>query len=429
MLPEMPSLPLSLRERLTADFERLRVELLPQPLWEFVLERYSINLRSTYADLPIFLLIGKASGQLSINLHQVRTDAEAGLGFCVLKTVVAQDEHGNQSMRAWTIPATRMKVERICGQDSTEGWTVTWVGRGWQKGFDAYLRFFDTALRIGSEFGMLVIPSVTAQMPASPDEGWCVGEYDFTIGELLKVWHRHIADDNRPPMPLEFNFSPTLAGSERARKKETILYWLCTAPKLVKQSAEKTMGLPASQVIRVGIKVFNALFDDAFQLEMLQTLLCEADKGDGADFVVYANRLFDPNREYEKVRGIAYGGPDLSARNLRVLGKLSELRRQEKLPCFLPISGTGNICCGTIAFRYLLSGCTSLQIHTFFQVPSSCYAKRTGNRVEKALHQILFAPNDGLLAWLLWAKERLSVDMLTIEHLHLFNRGKVALPS
>ena len=34
------------------------------------------------------------------------------------------------------------------------------------------------------------------------------------------------------------------------------------------------------------------------------------------DFIVYANRLFDPNREFDGERGVAYGGPDLSARNL-----------------------------------------------------------------------------------------------------------------
>ncbi len=411
MLLETVPLPASLRSRLGADFERLRLEPLPQPLWQFVLERYGIDLRSTYADLPVNFLIGKASGQLSMEPYQVRADLKAGLGFCVLKTVIAQDERGNQSMRAWAIPVTRMKVERIRGQDGTEGWTVTWVGRGWHKSFDAYLRFFDTALRIGSEGSLLIVPSIKAHLPANPEEEWRVGEYEFTVGALLKIWRAHHPDK---PMPLEFDFSPTLAGSDRAQQQTTVLAWLRTVPKLVKQATQKATGLPPTQAVRVGVKVFNALFDDAFQLAMLQTLLEEAAKGNGADFLVYANRLFDPHREFEGVKGIAYGGPDLSNRNLRILSQLAAMKCEGRLPCWLPLSGTGNICCGTIAFRYLLCGCTTLQIHTFFQLPLSCYTKRTGSKVERALHQLLFAPNNGLLGWLLWAKERLSVNVLTI---------------
>lgn len=402
MIPERPRLSKANAQKLTADFERFKFEPLPQPLWEYVLERYEIDLRSTYADFPVRLLIGKASGQLSMEPHQVLKDAQAGLGFCVLKTVVAQDADGVQSMKAWAIPVTRMKVERIKGQDGTEGWTVTWVGRGWHKSFEAYLRFFDEALCIGAEHGMLVIPSFTAHLPSSPDADWRISEYDFTVGELLKVWRKR---NPNLPMPIEFDFSPTLAGSEFARRQETILHWIVSVPKLIKSAAQKVLGTDASKVVRVGIKVFNALFDDDFQLRMLMTLIKEAAKGEGADFIVYANRLFDPNREYEGVKGIAYGGPDLSARNLRVLRKLTEVWQKGELPIWLPLSGTGNICNGSIAFEYLLFGCSTLQIHTFFQLPLSCYAKRTGSKIERALHQLLFEPEKGLLAWLLWLRE------------------------
>jgi len=422
LLPEKPTLPKTQAQNLADDFERFKFEPLPKPVWEFVLERYGVDLRSSYADFPVQLLVGKASGQLSTEPHQVRKDAEAGLGFCVLKTVIAQDAEGVQSMRAWAIPVTRMKVERIRGQDGTEGWTVTWVGRGWHKSFEAYLRFFDKALDIGAERGMLVVPSIKAHLPSTPDEGWRVGEYDFTVGELLKVWVRH---NPNLPMPVEFDFSPTLAGSEFARQREAILNWLATVPKLVKGVAEKVAGKSASETVRVGIKVFNALFDDGFQLEMLQVLLKEAARGDGADFIVYANRLFDPDREYEGVKGVAYGGPDLSARNLRVLSRLADLRWRGCLPKWLPLSGTGNICDGEIAFRYILCGCTTLQIHTFFQLPLSCYPKRTGDKVERALHFLLFEPEKGLVAWLLWAKERLGVEPLTLSHLTQRDAGAI----
>ena len=60
--------------------------------------------------------------------------------------------------------------------------------------------------------------------------------------------------------------------------------------------------------------LFNAMFDEGFQVEMLR-LVNERCGDDGRpDFVIYANRLFDPEREFEGKRGVAYGGPDLSAR-------------------------------------------------------------------------------------------------------------------
>ncbi|MCS7264933.1 MAG: hypothetical protein NZ805_08895 [Armatimonadetes bacterium] len=400
MMLQKPVLSRSEAQKLMEDFERFRFEPLPRPIWEYVLERYKIDLRSKYADFPVSLPFGKASGQLSLNPHQVRKDAEVGLGFCVLKTLVAQDADGNQSMRDWAVPVTRMKLEPIKGQDGTEGWTVTWAGRGWHKSFEDYLRFFDEALSIGAEHEMLVVPSIIAYLPPYPDEEWRVGEYDFTVGELLKVWRKH---NPNLPMPIEFNFSPTLAGSESARWQGPILNWLVNVPRLIKEAAEKATGIESRKVIRVGIKLFNALFDDIFQLRMLRTLLKEAAKGKGADFIVYANRLFDPNREYEGVKGVAYGGPDLSARNLKVLLELTKAWRRDELATWLPLSGTGNICNGEIAFKYLLCGCSTLQIHTFFQLPNYCYAKRAGSKIERALHQLLFEPENGFIAWLLWA--------------------------
>ena len=45
------------------------------------------------------------------------------------------------------------------------------------------------------------------------------------------------------------------------------------------------------------------------------------------DFLIYANRLFDPQRVFEGSRGVAYGGPDLSDRNLRLLSSLRRGKR------------------------------------------------------------------------------------------------------
>src|SRR6266508_5277395 len=115
---------------LTKDFERFKREL-PRDFPAHVRDVYRINLAARYLGQALPHPIGKGSGQLSLNVGQLETDAEAGLAFAVLKTVIAQDAAGAQSMSAWAIHETKMKVER-----RGSGWTVTWKGRGWDRSFD-----------------------------------------------------------------------------------------------------------------------------------------------------------------------------------------------------------------------------------------------------------------------------------------------------
>jgi len=382
----------SWRSALAGDYERF-ANGLPQPLEEYVRERYEINLGSEYGGLPIKNPFGKASGQLSLNVSQVRHDAEEGLGFVILKTIIAEDEYGVQSMSEWAIHETRMIVEQIKGANGREGWTVTWKGRGWYDTFEKYLEFFGEALRVGQDLGMPVVPSCKYHLPRNGEGEWKLGEYQYTTRRLLDVWQRH-----GPPgldMPLEKDFSPTLAGSDRAAQKHIILQWLMRVTGLMRQGASPIR-------IRVGLKVFNAVFDDAFQLEMLRAINEHCEAEDVPDFLVYGNRLFDPDREFDGVRGIAYGGPDLSERNLAVLGSMRALEQIGQIPiCLFPISATGNIATGRIAAEYLLRGASSFQIHTYFQLPSSEYKMRIGGKTARALHELYFHPEEGLLAWLL----------------------------
>ena len=382
----------SSRSALARDYERF-ANGLPQPLEEYVRDKYEINLSSEYGGLPIKNPFGKASGQLSLNVSQVRRDAEDGLGFAVLKTIIAEDERGVQSMSEWAIHETRMIVERIKGANGSEGWTVTWKGRGWYDTFDGYLKFFGEALRVGQDMGMPVVPSCKYHLPRNGEGEWKLGEYQYTTRRLLEVWQHH-----GPPgldMPIEKDFSPTLAGSDRAAQKHIILQWLMRVTGLIRQAASP---IP----IKVGLKVFNAVFDDAFQLEMLRAIneRCEAEGV--PDFLVYGNRLFDPDREFDGVSGIAYGGPDLSERNLAVLGNMRTLEQAGQIQiCLLPISATGNIVSGRIAAEYLLRGASSFQIHTYFQLPSSEYKMTSGGKTARALHELYFHPEEGLVAWLL----------------------------
>jgi hypothetical protein len=64
---------------------------LPDALEAYVREQYQIDLSSEYGDHFIKNPFGKASGQLSLNISQVRRDCEDGLGFVVLKSIIAED--------------------------------------------------------------------------------------------------------------------------------------------------------------------------------------------------------------------------------------------------------------------------------------------------------------------------------------------------
>ena len=106
----------ALLRQIAEDHEQFR-DGLPRDFEEYILDKYGISLKAEYAGHIIRNPFGKASGQLSLNTHQIEHDAEAGLGFAVLKTLIAESESGTQSMSAWAIPEARMKVERIVRND------------------------------------------------------------------------------------------------------------------------------------------------------------------------------------------------------------------------------------------------------------------------------------------------------------------------
>ena len=184
LLPARPVVPEALRRHLEEDFGRFARSGLPRPLEPFLLENYQLDVRSTYAGLPIRNPWGKASGQLSMTVSQVEEDAAAGLGFVVLKTLIAQDAAGGQTMAAWAIPESRMLVERITGQSGEAGWTVTWKGRGWWQSLDAYLDLVRQASAVGQQAGMLVVPSCKYHLPGPDESDWRIGEYRYTTERL-----------------------------------------------------------------------------------------------------------------------------------------------------------------------------------------------------------------------------------------------------
>jgi hypothetical protein len=360
-----------MRAQLERDFERFKREL-PDDLAGHVRATYRIDLTARYLGHTLPHPIGKASGQLSLNLEQVETDAAAGVAFVVLKTVIAEDPTGARSMKAWAIHETRMKVERRESAGGQEGWTVTWKGRGWDRSFDEYLSLVRGAGEMTRAGKIVAVPSVKYHLPRL-DEPFRSEEYEYTTQRLSTAW-------GGERLTLEKDFSPTLAGDPLADERGQILRWLREVPSQIRRAA-------GSRPVVLGLKVMNARFDDGFQLEMLHAAR-------GADALTVFNRLWDADER------VAYGGFDLSERNLRVLA-LAPMQGIE-LP---PLSGTGNVCSGRLLLDYARLGCESVQLHTFFQLPLSNYPATHGSRSQRALHVLLFHPHDGLIAGMLDLEE------------------------
>ncbi len=364
-----------MRAKLERDFDRFKREL-PRDFPAHVRETYGIDLTARYLGEVVPHPIGKGSGQLSLNAVQLEDDAAAGLAFAVLKTVIAEDETGARAMAAWAIHETKMKVERRAAQTGTgrEGWTVTWKGRGWDRPFDDYLALVRTGRDLTRAGRLLVVPSVKYHLPRLA-EPFREGEYRYTTAQLADAWRE-------PPLLVEKDFSPTLAGDALADDRAQILRWLREVPGRIRAASR----IP----VRVAVKLMNARFDDAFQIEMMNASA-------EADALVCFNRLFDAER------GVAYGGWDLSDRNLRVLENQPTPRAS---PGFPGLTGTGNICSGRMILEYARCGCESVQLHSFFQLPLSEYPATHGSRVQRALHALIFHPRDGLIAVMLEREAR-----------------------
>src|SRR5436190_12203547 len=180
---------------LARDFERFKREL-PRDFAAHLRSTYRIDLTARYLGQTLPHPVGKGSGQLSLNASQLETDADAGLAFAVLKTVIAQDAAGAQSMAAWAIHETKMKVERRGG-----GWTVTWKGRGWDRSFEDYLTLVRAGRDLTHAGRLLAVPSVKYHLPRL-DEPFRSAEYHYTTRRIAAAW-------GGGDVPLEKDFSPT----------------------------------------------------------------------------------------------------------------------------------------------------------------------------------------------------------------------------
>ena len=357
----------------------------PPDLADIVREELGVNLTARFAGRSIPHPFGKASGQLSCTLRQVTDDCDSGLAFIVLKTVVAEGVDGERSMQEWVSDESKMVLERRQSRQGREGWTVTWRGRGWPGTLEEYMEFFRGSLDARGGREVPVVPSVQFHLPFAGEE-LRVDEYAHTTRCLLDSWNRACGD---APMLLETNMSPTLAAHERARVRDSVLQWLVVLPDLIDAVAPGR--------VQLGVKLMNSLFEDEYQIEMVRVLASRSLHPPA--YLVVFNRLFDTEL------GVAYGGWDLSDRNLRVLdGVLSERL------CCPPLSATGNICSGKMMLEYALRGCENGQLHTFFQLPKDQYTASGGSRSARALHTLVLHPTEGLVVWLRSAHESGKLD-------------------
>jgi len=361
------------RAQLERDFDRFKREL-PRDFPAHVRDTYRIDLTARYLSELVPHPIGKGSGQLSLNAGQLEDDAAAGLAFAVLKTVIAEDQTGARTMAAWAIHETKMKVEQRPTDAGRAGWTVTWKGRGWDRTFTDYLSLVRTGRDLTRAGRLLVVPSVKYHLPRLA-EPFRENEYRHTTAQLADAWRE-------PPLLLEKDFSPTLAGDALADDRAQILRWLREVPARIRAASP----IP----VRVAVKLMNARFDDAFQMAMMNASA-------EADALVCFNRLFDA------ARGVAYGGWDLSDRNLRVLETQLTPGASPGIP---ELTGTGNVGSGRMILDYARRGCESVQLHTFFQLPLSEYPATHGSRPQRALHALVFHPRDGLIAGMLELESR-----------------------
>ena len=75
------------------------------------------------------------------------------------------------------------------------------------------------------------MPSVKYHLPQPGEKAWRIDEYQFTTRAILEAYQ---SAGTTLPMPLEKDFSPTLAGSDRAAQRESVIDWIRRVPGLIR---------------------------------------------------------------------------------------------------------------------------------------------------------------------------------------------------
>ncbi len=345
-----------------------------------VREKYQVDLDAGYVGTELPHPFGKAAGQLSISVGQVSADQSSGLAFTVLKSAVGVTQGGEVGIDAWERRAPKMVVERRISRDGRDGWTVTWKGRGWDKGFDKYVDFYMESTKRNPAYPIIASLMVDVTNPDRARE-----QATHCLGRLADVH----SESAKPGIAflVEIDISPTLSLLPGSQRPEIFENWVRTSVRAFRDG----IGDRGS----FAVKLPNPGLGADFQAMLAKVSLEEGGKHMAG--LVVANRLFDKDATFEGQEGVAFGGFDLSNINLETLDILVSDGMNPSL------IGTGNICTGQMMAEYALRGCLSGEIHTFFQLPpSACRAKKgPGGRTWRALRELVFHPDDGLVSVLL----------------------------
>ncbi|HNQ34519.1 MAG TPA: hypothetical protein PKN80_00435 [bacterium] len=353
------------RKRLAELADWYRDRPLDRDLEARVLSELGLSLAARYGGQTLKNPLLVAPGQLTLTLSQVQAIRKAGYAGCVLKSVVGESPDGACSMARQRIKPT--SVRTYYEPEDTAGAfpIIHWDGRLDIRGLDEYLDFAGAAAAEDSYGSFSVVASLLCHLPR-PGEDFRADEWSHTAGRLGQLGYRH----------LEIDFCPFLSSDRYTEDQANILRWYRSVPALVKR---------AGPSLRVFPKLLNLDWGIDYQVQMARAAV----EG-GADGLVVANRGYRP----EFASG--HGGPGLRRLNLE------QVRRIKREFPGLPVSATGGVYRGRDVLEYLEAGAENVQLLSYLMGRVKAPFRRgTGNRLEKVLYQLIFDPDDGLLAvWL-----------------------------
>ncbi|NUN93746.1 MAG: hypothetical protein HUU04_08200, partial [Verrucomicrobiae bacterium] len=308
----------------------------------------------------------------------------------------ARDAAGAAAVQDWR------GLESELGWEESNGFpSLIWLECGWYDTLEVYGEFFRTALEVAGRRRMPVLPAihvgVNARGQASPAEA------RHTVRLLQEIWHGAHPDQ---PLPLEVEARPETRGFSPARKRRAWLRAHDAVAKLIKEASEHP------RYLRVGLKLGGSTFDAAFQAQALARVL---DGARAPSFLVLFERLRRFERRLGGRRAVSRGGAELFRRNLAALDLFGRP---------IEFSALGDIVTGRRMVEYALRGATSGQMHTIFALPEASYRRRMGTRCERALHELVFHPEHGLVAAMLHVKARTGIARF----LDLANAGAKLTP-
>ena len=218
LLPQFPDVPPdALRPVAARSRPRLRTREFPRNSIAICWQSYGLDMTASYAGIPLRNPVGQGVGPALAEPSLGRGSGRRRPGLVVLKTVIAQDARARSAMSAWAIKESQMAVEPIKAPspETKAGRSPGTAGAGGSRSKTTWISF---APRARSARERQAPRRSIDQIPPARARG---------DGLAHRRIPRHDSRDPRClstragqlPMPLEKDFSPTLAGSDRAASR------------------------------------------------------------------------------------------------------------------------------------------------------------------------------------------------------------------